>query len=90
MQIIGRITSVLEQISRKEELPLGEIAGAVGLKKTTAANILKALCSAGLLKKSESGKYSIGKTLVSLARSSLEGDTITGLAQDYAGALCAI
>ncbi|MDD5599667.1 MAG: IclR family transcriptional regulator C-terminal domain-containing protein [Victivallaceae bacterium] len=79
VQSVLRGTEIVEIIAQAEGgLTLNEVSVQVGLKTTTAYNIIRTLCAAAWLERDPDGKYFIGSGLVAVVRS---GNSSAVLAQ---------
>jgi DNA-binding IclR family transcriptional regulator len=68
-QAVLRAMALLKAFSQERaELGLGDLAGRVGLNKTTAFRLLTALQSEGMIARSGDGSYRLGPELLALGR----------------------
>ncbi|MGP4019857.1 IclR family transcriptional regulator [Saccharopolyspora sp. 5N708] len=73
MQSVDRAVTVLELLARNGEAGITEIAGELGVHKSTASRLVSVLESRGLVEQlGERGKYAIGFGIVRLAGAATE------------------
>lgn len=87
IQVVKRVAEILAVIEDAGGLPLREIAGRTGLRKTTAGNLVRSLLAVGLLEQDESGRYAVGPAL---RRLGWEGPSSARLAELAAGSVRAL
>ena len=66
IQVIGRVASVIKQLSTEEELTLAQLSAKGGLNHGTLCNILKSLIEVGWLAKNGRGQYRLSAEFRSL------------------------
>jgi len=81
IQVIKRTFDIIKLLSEEKEMGLKDIAEKVGIKKTTACNILKTLVDLGYLKKGDNSSYLLGKGLASIASGDIEKNNILNVAE---------
>jgi DNA-binding IclR family transcriptional regulator len=84
IQVIERMSEILEHLSEKEKLSLKELHLLTGLKKPTLYVILKTLISLGYIKKTQDKKYTFADKMYHLTYSYLRKNTILSVAQESA------
>lgn len=67
IQVLKRADEAISIISQADDVPLGQIASQMGIRKTTLSNILTTLASLGYVRRSAMGKYSLGEKFRSLS-----------------------
>lgn len=70
---VGRAVGIMECLARTPNVPQGptELAGKLGLPKSSVSNICQTLTDTGMLRKTERG-YQLGLKIIALSRSYLE------------------
>lgn len=90
MQSVDRAVTVLELLARSGEAGITEIAGELGVHKSTASRLVSVLESRGLVEQlSERGKYTIGFGIVRLAGAATERMDLPRLGRPFCDSLAA-
>ena len=91
IQSIERAAAILRLLSgRSRRLGVVEIAGQLGLPKTTVHGILKTLRDVGFVEQDpESGKYQLGAALLHMGSSYLDGNELRTRALNWSDSLAA-
>jgi DNA-binding IclR family transcriptional regulator len=91
IQSIERAAAILRLLSgRSRRMGVVEIAGQVGLPKTTVHGILKTLRDVGFVEQDpESGKYQLGAALLHMGSSYLDGNELRTRALNWSDSLAA-
>lgn len=89
IQSIERAAAILRLLSgRSRRLGVVEVAGELGLKKTTAHGILRTLQSEGFVEQDpDSGKYQLGAALLHMGSSYLDGNELRARALNWSDSL---
>ena len=89
IQSIERAAAILRLLSgRSRRLGVVEIAGQVGLPKTTVHGILRTLLDVGFVEQDpESGKYQLGAALLHMGSSYLDGNELRTRALNWSDSL---
>lgn len=88
MQSVDRAVTVLELLARNGEVGITEIAGELGVHKSTASRLVSVLESRGLVEQlGERGKYAIGFGIVRLAGAATERLDLSRIGQAYCDSL---
>ena len=89
IQSIERAAAILRLLSgRSRRLGVVELAGELGLPKTTVHGILRTLRAVGFVEQDrESGKYQLGAALLHMGSSYLDGNELRARALNWADAL---
>lgn len=90
VQSVDRAVSILELLARQGEVGITEIAGALGVHKSTASRLVSVLEARGLVEqRGERGKYAIGFGIVRLAGAATERMDLPSLGRPFCTALAA-
>ena len=90
IQVIERIGKILDVVALDPEgVQLKVIEDATSLNKGTLCNLLKSLCDIGFVEKRQSGIYTIGRKLRTLAYPQFMNETLFTLASEIAKRLAA-
>lgn len=81
-QTVDRALSLLERIAAEPQT-LGMLADHIGVHKSTALRLVQSLERAGLARKREDGKYTLGTRLLSIASKALEDFDLRDVARPY-------
>ncbi|MHC4872532.1 MAG: IclR family transcriptional regulator [Planctomycetota bacterium] len=84
IQVLERSDCILSVISEKGSAALKDITEHCGLNKTTTHNILKTLLQMKYVSQDEGGNYSLGSRFLSIARQTLNSQTLAGISQTIA------
>src|SRR3954463_16233680 len=90
VQSVDRAISVLELLARNGEAGITEIAGELGVHKSTASRLVSVLEARGLVEQlGERGKYAIGFGIVRLAGAATERMDLPRLGRPFCESLAA-
>ncbi|MDA3626390.1 IclR family transcriptional regulator [Saccharopolyspora sp. WRP15-2] len=90
MQSVDRAVTVLELLARNGEAGITEIAGELGVHKSTASRLVSVLEARGLVEQlGERGKYAIGFGIVRLAGAATERMDLPRLGRPFCESLAA-
>ncbi|MGW1679307.1 IclR family transcriptional regulator [Saccharopolyspora sp. NPDC002376] len=90
MQSVDRAVTVLELLARNGEAGITEIAGELGVHKSTASRLVSVLEARGLVEQlGERGKYAIGFGMVRLAGAATERMDLPRLGRPFCESLAA-
>lgn len=90
VQSVDRAVTVLELLARNGEAGITEIAGELGVHKSTASRLVSVLEARGLVEQlSERGKYAIGFGIVRLAGAATERMDLPRLGRPFCESLAA-
>jgi DNA-binding IclR family transcriptional regulator len=81
-QTVDRALSLLEQIAAEPQ-SLGMLADHLGVHKSTALRLVGSLERAGLARRREDGRYTLGTRLLSIASKALENFDLRDVARPY-------
>jgi DNA-binding IclR family transcriptional regulator len=81
-QTVDRALSLLERIAAEPQT-LGMLADHLGVHKSTALRLAGSLERAGLARRREDGKYTVGTRLLSIASNALEDFDLRDVARPY-------
>lgn len=88
MQLIQRTFAMLDAFADDRGLGLSQIARAAGIRRTTAANIVRALVAEGVLRKTPDRRYHLGDRLAPLAEAVRGADDLQAAGRSEAVRLC--
>lgn len=90
VQSVDRAVTVLEMLARQGEAGITEIAGELGVHKSTASRLVSVLEARGLVEQlGERGKYTIGFGIVRLAGAATERMDLPRLGRSFCESLAA-
>lgn len=81
-QTVERAIAIIERLSDKPAT-LGEVAGLLGVHKSTALRLLQTLERAGFARRGQDGQYAVGARLIGIAFKSLEALDVRDIARPH-------
>ena len=83
IQVLKRSSDIIEYLTEHSEAKISDIADGIGIKFTTACNIVKTMVSLGWLEKHDS-VYRIGKRFTKVAEQEINKNIIAKIAEEKA------